>query len=303
MSATVVHDDRLRDLVDPAATAEKIAGGCVFTEGPVWSHRDNSLIFSDVRGDGMYRWTEAGGQEVFRRPSGVANGNTYDRAGRLVTCEHQGRRVSRTLPDGRVETLVSHWEGKRFNSPNDIVGAPNGDLYFTDPPYGLRRPDGTFGPQEIPFNGVYRLAADGQLMVLAEDFERPNGLVISNDGRQLYVDDTERHQVRVFDLGADGGLSNGRVFAEVTHGGTTGRPDGMKLDTEGNLYVTANTAEGVWVYAPDGTLLGFLGVPEPPANAAWGGPDNRTLFITANTSVYRLRMKVSGQPLPIDESR
>jgi gluconolactonase len=303
MSATVVHDDRLRDLVDPAATAEKIAGGCVFTEGPVWSHRDNSLIFSDVRGDAMYRWTEAGGQEVFRRPSGVANGNTYDRAGRLVTCEHQNRRVSRTLPDGRVETLVSHWEGKRFNSPNDIVGVPNGDLYFTDPPYGLRRPDGTFGPQEIPFNGVYRLAADGQLTVLAEDFERPNGLVISNDGRRLYIDDTERHHVRVFDLGADGQLTHGRVFAEVSYGETTGRPDGMKLDTEGNLYVTANTAEGVWVYAPDGALLGFLGVPEPPANAAWGGPGNSTLFITANTSVYRLQMKVSGQPLPIDESR
>ena len=300
MSATVVHDARLQALADPAATAEKIAGGCIFTEGPVWDHRDSSLIFSDVRGDTMYRWTEAGGQEVLRRPSGVANGNTYDRAGRLVTCEHRNRRVSRTLSDGRVETVVSHYEGKRLNSPNDIVGAPNGDLYFTDPPYGLRRPDGTFGPQEIPFNGVYRIAAaDGSLTAVAEDFERPNGLVISNDGRQLYVDDTERHHVRVFDLGADGRLANGRVFVDVSHGETTGRPDGMKLDARGNLYVTANTAEGVWVYAPDGTLLGFIGVPEPPANLAWGGPDNSTLFITANTSVYRLQMKVSGQPLPI----
>jgi hypothetical protein len=122
--------------------------------------------FSDVRGDTMYRWTEAGGQQVLRRPSGIANGNTYDRAGRLVTCEHQNRRVSRTLTDGRVETVVGHYEGKRLNSPNDVVGAPNGDLYFTDPPYGLRRPDGTFGPQEIPFNGVYRIAAaDGRLTV------------------------------------------------------------------------------------------------------------------------------------------
>ena len=304
MSDTVVHDARLRALVDPAATAEKIAGGCTFTEGPVWSHRDNSLIFSDVRGDTMYRWTEAGGQEVLRNPSGVANGNTYDRAGRLVTCEHQNRRVSRTLPDGRVETVTSHYDGKRFNSPNDIVGAPNGDLYFTDPPYGLRRPDGTFGPQEIPFNGVYRIAAaDGLLTAVAEDLERPNGLVISSDGRRLYVDDTDRHHVRAFDLGADGGLTDGRVFADVSHGETTGRPDGMKLDAEGNLYVAANTAEGVWVYAPDRTLLGFIGVPEPPANLAWGGPDNSTLFITANTSVYRLRMKVSGQPLPMGESR
>jgi len=304
MSATVVLDARLRDLVYPDATAEKIAGGCIFTEGPLWSHQDNILTFSDVRGDTMYRWSEAGGQEVYRRPSGVANGNTYDRAGHLVTCEHQNRRVSRTHPDGRVETVVSHFEGKRLNSPNDVVGAPNGDLYFTDPPYGLRQPDGTFAPGEVPFNGVYRIsAADGSLTVVVDDFERPNGLVISNDGRQLLIDDTDRHHVRVFDLGADGGLSNGRLFADVSHGGTTGRPDGMKLDSQGNLYVTANTAEGVWVYAPDRTLLGFIGVPEPPANCAWGGPGNSTLFITANTSVYRLPMKVSGQPIPTDSSR
>jgi gluconolactonase len=301
MSATVVHDARLRDLVDPAAEAEKIAGSCIFTEGPLWSHRDTSLVFSDVRGNTMYRWTEAGGQQIIRQPSGVSNGNTYDLAGHLVTCEHENRRVSRTLPDGSVETVVSHYEGKRLNSPNDVVGATNGDLYFTDPPYGLRRPDGTFGPQEVPFNGVYRIAAaDGGLSVVVDDFERPNGLVISNDGRQLYVDDTDRHHVRVFDLLPDGGVTNGRLFVDVSYSGTVGRPDGMKLDSQGNLYVTANTAEGVWVYAPDGTLLGFIGVPESPANCAWGGPGNRTLFITACTSVYRLQMKVAGQPLPID---
>ena len=203
MSATVVLDPRLEALVDPTATPDKIAGGCVFTEGPLWSHRENALTFSDVRGDTMYRWTEAGGQEILRRPSGVANGNTFDRAGHLVTCEHQNRRVSRTLPDGRIETVVSHYDGKRLNSPNDIVGAPNGDLYFTDPPYGLRRPDGTFGPQEVPFNGVYRIAAaDGRVTLVADDFERPNGLLLSNDGRQLYVDDTDRHHVRVFDPGS-----------------------------------------------------------------------------------------------------
>jgi sugar lactone lactonase YvrE len=304
MSETVVLDPRLEALVHPAATAEKIAGGCIFTEGPLWSHRDNSLTFSDVRGDAMYRWTEAGGQEIYRKPSQVANGNTFDLAGNLITCEHQGRRVSRTLPDGRIETVVSHYEGKRLNSPNDVVGAANGDLYFTDPPYGLRQPDGTFAPGEVPFNGVYRIAAsDGSVTLVADDFERPNGIVVSNDGRQLYVDDTDRHHVRVFDVGADGGLSNGRLFVDVSHGGTVGRPDGMKLDTQGNLYVTANTAEGVWVYAPDGTLLGFIGTPEPPANCAWGGPGNTTLFITANTSVYRLPMKVPGQPLSIDASR
>jgi gluconolactonase len=150
----------------------------------------------------------------------------------------------------------------------------------------------------MPFNGVYRIAAaDGSVTLVASDFERPNGLVVSTDGRQLYIDDTQRHHVRVFDLTADGGLTNGRVFVDVSRGEVTGRPDGMKLDTRGNLYVTANTAEGVWVYAPDGSLLGTIGVPEPPANLAWGGPENSTLFVTAKTSVYRLQMKVSGQPL------
>ena len=301
MSATVVLDARLEALVDPAATPEKIAGGCVFTEGPLWSHRESILTFSDVRGNTMYRWSEATGQQVFRKPSAVANGNTYDLAGNLITCEHEGRRVSRTYPDGRVETLVSHYQAKKLNSPNDVVCAANGDLYFTDPPYGLRQPDGTFAPGEVPFNGVYRVStADGSVTLLVDDFERPNGIVISNDGRQVLIDDTDRAHVRAFDLAADGSLTNGRVFAEVKHTGTIGRPDGMKLDSQGNLYVTANTAEGVWVYAPDGTLLGFIGTSEPPANCAWGGPDNTTLFITANTSVYRLQMKVSGQPLPLD---
>jgi gluconolactonase len=247
----------------------------------------------------LYRWTEADGQQVFRHPSGEANGNTYDRTGRLVSCEHKGRRVARTLADGRVETLVSHYDGKRLSSPNDIVGAPNGDLYFTDPPYGLRQPDGTFAAADIPFNGVYRVAAaDGSVTAVVQDFDRPNGLVISSDGRQIFIDDTQRHHVRAFDIGADGGLSNGRVFVDVTYGEVIARPDGMKLDVEGNLYIAANTAEGIWVYAPDATLLGWIGVPEPPANLAWGGPDRRTLFITAKTSVYRVPMIVAGQPLP-----
>ncbi|MFN8525249.1 MAG: SMP-30/gluconolactonase/LRE family protein [Chloroflexota bacterium] len=299
MSQTVVLDDRLRHLVDPTTAAEQIASGCQFTEGPVWSHRDQSLIFSDVRGGKMYRWTEAGGQQVYRDPSGHANGNTYDLHGRLITCEHANRRVSRTHADGRVETVVSHYQGKRLSSPNDVVGAKNGDLYFTDPPYGLRQPDGSFAPSEVPFNGVFKIsAANGSITSLVEDFERPNGLVITNDGRQLLVDDTDRAHVRAFDIQSDGSLANGRLFANVTHGGTVGRPDGMKLDVAGNLYVTANTAEGVWVFAPDGALLGFIGTPEPPANVAWGGPGNQTLFITANTGVYRIRMKVAGQAIP-----
>ena len=298
MSQSVVLDNRLLDLVDPGLEPEKIAGGCVFTEGPLWDHRDSTLIFSDVRDNTMYRWSEEKGQEVLRKPSGVSNGNTFDLQGRMVTCEHENRRVSRTLADGSVETLVSHFEGKRLSSPNDIVCAPNGDLYFTDPPYGLRLPDGSFGPQEVPFNGVYRIAAEGgAVSLVVDDFVRPNGIVISSDGNTVSVCDTDQHVVRSFDRHQDGSLTNGRVFVDVSHGSTTGRPDGMKLDAAGNLYIAANTAEGVWVYAPDGTLLGFIGLPESPANVAWGGAGNQMLFITAQTSVYRLGLKVSGQPV------
>ena len=299
MGATVVLDPRLESLVNPLATPDQIASDCIFTEGPLWNPRDNTLTFSDVRGNTMYRWSEATGKQVVRQPSGVSNGNTFDRNGDMVTCEHMNRRVSRTYSDGRVETLVDKFEGKRLHSPNDIVLARNGDLYFTDPPYGLRQPDGTFAAGDMPFNGVYRIAAsDGSISLVVDDFERPNGLVLTDDGRHLLIDDTDRHHVRIFDLSDDGKVSNGRVFADVTYGDIVGRPDGMKLDSQGNLYVTANTANGVWVYAPDGTLLGFIGVPEGPANCAWGGPDNRTLFITACTGVYRYQMKVAGQPSP-----
>jgi sugar lactone lactonase YvrE len=298
-----VRDNRLNDLVASDAEPEKIASGYQFTEGPVWHSRDESLIFSDVRGGAMYRWTERGGATVFRQASGVGNGNTYDPQMRLLTCEHEGRRVSRTAADGTVETLVSHYQGKRLSSPNDVICTRSGDVIFTDPPYGLRRPDGTFGPQEIPFNGVFRLSASGELKVLVEDFERPNGLVLSQDGARLFIADTAHEHVRVFDVGSDGSLSNGRIFVEgfqaQVGGAATARPDGMKLDSLGNLYVAANTAEGVWVFSPQGELLGNIALPETPANLAWGGAGWRTLFVTATTSVYRLPMKVAGQAVPI----
>ncbi len=297
MPANVALDSSFERLIDLQSEPERIATGFVFTEGPVWDRRDSSLTFSDIQGNTLYRWTEAGGAEVFRRPSGEANGNTLDRQGRLITCEHANRRVSRTLPDGTVETIASHYQGKLLNSPNDAVCAANGDVYFTDPPYGLRRPDGSFAPQELPYSGVYRIsAADGALTLLAEDFVRPNGLVISSDQRTIFIDDTQAHVVRAFDL-TPNGLRNGRLFADVSRGDIIGLPDGMKMDLEGNLYVTANTAEGVWVFAPGGRHVGFIGVPEPPANLAWGGDDWKTLFITARSSVYRLRMKVAGQPV------
>jgi gluconolactonase len=294
----VALDDRLAELVVLHTEPEKIATGFVFTEGPLWHPRERHFTFSDVRADTMYRWTEAAGATVLRRPSGGSNGNTYDRQGRLITCEHANRRLSRTLPDGTIETVAGDYDGKRLNSPNDVICTPSGDLIFTDPPYGLLQPDRSIVGQELPFFGVFRVrAGGGALELLIGDMERPNGLVISPDGRRLMVCDTDRGHVRAWNVAADGSLSGGAVFAEVKHGGTTGRPDGMKLDERGNLYVAANTAEGVWVFSPEGTLLGLIGLPEPPANIAWGGDNWSTLYATAQTSVYRLPMKVAGQPV------
>jgi gluconolactonase len=218
----------------------------------------------------------------------------------LISCEHGNRRVSRTNPDGTIATVVDRYDGKRLNSPNDVVATPRGDLIFTDPPYGLRRADGSFGPQELPYSGVFRISgSDGALFLLTDDMDRPNGLAITADGSRLFLADTSRHHVRAFALqGAT--LTGGDVFCDVSYEETVGRPDGIKLDVLGNLYVTANTAEGVWVYDPTGALLGFISVGEAPANLAWGGDDWRTLFVTARTSVYRLQMKVAGQPVRID---
>ncbi|MBI3330145.1 MAG: SMP-30/gluconolactonase/LRE family protein [Nitrospinae bacterium] len=175
-----------------------------------------------------------------------------------------------------------------------------GDIYFTDPPYGLRQPDGSFVGQELDCYGVYRCSpADGRLTLLIDDFVRPNGLVLNAAETQLFICDTERHHVRVFDMGADGTLRNGRVFVELTHADLVGRPDGMKMDVEGNLYVAGSTPEGLWVFNPEGRLIGLIGVPEGPANLAWGGVDWKTLFVTARTSVYRIPMKVAGMPVAL----
>jgi sugar lactone lactonase YvrE len=199
-----------------------------------------------------------------------------------------------------VETLASHYDGKRLNSPNDVICASNGDVYFSDPPYGLRQPDGSFKGQELPYCGVFRWsAADEQLTLLIDDFERPNGLALNAQETELYICDTEHHHVRVFDRSADGSLRHGRVCVQLIHGDVLGRADGMKLDVEGNLYVAGNTPEGIWVFNPGGKLIGFISVGELAANLAWGGDDWRTLYITARTSVDRVPMKVAGQPMVV----
>ena len=264
--------------------AEKIADGLGFTEGPLW-HADGYLLFSDIPASQIRKW-DGEALSVFRADSGHSNGLTFDRQGRLIACEHGNRRVSRTEKDGATTVLASHYQGKRLNSPNDVVVKSDGSIYFTDPPYGLNR-----RPQELPYQGVFRIAPNGEMALLVDDFDKPNGLAFSPDEKVLYIADTARKHVRAFDVAADGTITNGRVFAE-TRGPGRGGPDGMKVDTDGRLYVTS--VGGTWVFDKSGKHVGTIVTPEQPANCAFGGEGHRTLFITARQSVYRVVLAVVG---------
>jgi len=275
---------KLNNLIE-RGDPEKLAGGFRFTEGPIWQ-ADGSLLFSDIPANRIYRWTQDGGAQVWREPTGNSNGLTLDREERLIACEHSGRRVSRTEADGSVQAIASHFNGGRLNSPNDVVVKSNGVVYFTDPPYGIQPEE-----REQPVNGVYRILTDGTLELLVDDFDRPNGLAFSPDESILYIDDSPRRHVRAFDVRPDGTLANSRILADMDHP-QPGSPDGMKIDEEGHLYVTGAT--GVWVFEPNGELLGVVVTPERPANCAWGDDDRKSLYITAQTSLYRVRMKVAG---------
>jgi gluconolactonase len=282
------------ELVDTSVPVERIGTGYVFTEGPVWDRRNNRLLFVDFRGDTVYEWIRGKGEPmILRRPSSGNNGLTVDHEGRLLGCLAEPGHVCRTEADGSLTTLASEYEGRQLNAPNDLVVAADGSIYFTDTPY---LPSGRMeGYRGVGCYGVYRIAPDGTLSLLIDNLDPPNGLAISNDGSQLFVDATAHHAVHVWDLASDGTVSNGRLFADTRDGDITGRPDGMKIDVLGNVYVTANTENGIWVYGPDGTHLGFVETPEPPENCAWGDDDWQTLFVTARTSVYAIRMKVAGQ--------
>jgi gluconolactonase len=309
--ALKIVDDRLLDLIDPDYTVERISSGHIFTEGPVWHAIEQHLTFSDVRRQVIHRWTESGGASVFRAPSNNANGNTYDHYGRLVTCA--GRTVTRTKHDGSVEVIAERFGEARLNKPNDVICSPEGDIIFTDPTFGLRDENGMALEREYPFSGVFRISAsDGSLMPLIESIAWPNGLAMTDDGRILFVADSFERTVYAFDIDIDeGGLPGaGRVFVQLASDTSRVLPDGMKLDSRGNLYVAANSPEGIWVFTPDGTLLGMIGLAvEPsahdsghggPSNLAWGGTDWRTMFVTAATSVYKLGVKIPGQPVRID---
>ena len=275
----------LSAIISNNSNVEKLAGGFKFTEGPVWEP-SGFLLFSDIPADTIYKSTSDGKISVFRRPAGHPNGNTLDREGRLVTAEHD-RRLSRTEKNGTVVTLVSRYMGKRLNSPNDVVVKSDNSIYFTDPPYGISEEQ-----EELGFYGVYRLGQNGTLTLLVKDFERPNGLAFSPDEKKLYVNDSEKKHIRVFNVQPNGTLTNGRVFAELKEPNQEGVPDGMKVDVQGNVYCSG--PRGVWVFSPEGKLLGKIIVPEVVANLGWGDNDYKTLYITASTSLYRVRLNIAG---------
>lgn len=285
-------DSRFDALVNAAAPLRRLHDGCEWAEGPVWLPSEEALVWSDIPNDRMLRWSASDGATLFRHPSNYANGNTLDREGRIVTCEHTSNRVSRTELDGSVVTLVDRYRGMRLNSPNDLVVRTDGTIWFTDPPYGiLSEREGRVRDSEIGANFVYRLDPEaGTLDVVADDFDRPNGIAFSPDERTLYVSDSSRAwcHIRQFDVAADGTLSNGRVFAVID----AGVSDGFRLDREGNLWTSAQ--DGIHVFDPSGTLLGKIFVPEKVANCEFGGADRSTLFITASTSLYSVEVRAKG---------
>ncbi len=295
-----VVDERVRELVDESVEVEQIATGFTFTEGPIWM-ADGSLHFSDMPGDKRRRWHPSDGVSVLLDPSRKCNGMTRDNDGNLLVCEHVTSSLVRERPDGVRETLAFHWQGRYLNSPNDVIVASDGSILFTDPTYGRMPGFGIERAQELDFQGVYRIPPGGgqeDLQLLVDDFAQPNGLCLSPDESLLYINDTTRAHIRVFEVGADHALSNGRVFAEGIGDGDLakgGLVDGMKLDERGNVYVTG--PDGVWIFSADGAHLGVIEVPEPVGNVNWGGDDWRTLFIPASASVYSVRMNVGGNRL------
>jgi len=287
-----VRDKTIRELIPEESTIEQVATGFVFTEGPVWC--GNYLLFSDIPMNRIIRLRLLReGPEVtnFRSPSGDPNGSTLDKLDRLINCEHGGRRVTLTEIDGTVKVIAERYDGKRLNSPNDVVVRSDGSVYFTDPPFGIRNRSDL---KELPYNGVYHIAPDGEITLVVDDFDHCNGLAFSPDESILYINDTIRQHIRAFDVARDGSLSNGRVFIE-TKGEEPGAPDGMKVDTRGNIYCTGSG--GFWIINPAGECLARVTPPEFPSNFAWGDSDWKTLYITARTSVYRMRVLVPGIPV------
>jgi gluconolactonase len=300
----ITRADPALDQIVPAGTRlERVAGGFEFTEGPVWA-ADNALLFSSPNTNTIYRWVPTGAVTVFRPKSGYsgpdigrfsqpgANGLTFDPDGRLVMCQHGNRRVLRVEPHGNLTVLADRYDGKRLNSPNDLVYRSDGTLFFTDPPFGL--PGGFADPKkELPFSGVF-MVRDGVLALVTDELAGPNGLAFSPDERYLYVGnwDPERKVVMRYELDRSGAVSDRTVLFDMTEADGADAIDGLKVDQAGNLYVCG--PGGLWVLSADGRHLGTLALPESPHNLAWGDDDAQTLYVTAMTSVYRLRLAIPG---------
>jgi len=287
-------------LIDVYAPVGQLGTGFTFTEGPIWHPVEHYLLFSDVVGNVRRRWDQRSGVREVKRPSNKCNGMTYDVALNLIVCEHETSSLIRETPDGRREILAAHFEGRELNSPNDVCVKSDGAIYFSDPSYGRIPVYGLERPTQLGFQGVYRLRPGGgepQLLVERSLFDQPNGLCFSPDERFLYVNDTVQTLIRVFDVAPDGTLRNGRVFASgIRSELEPGVPDGMKCDASGNVWVCG--PGGIWVFAPHGGLIGKVRVPELAANLTWGGPDFRTLFITATHSVYTVTTKTGPRIEP-----
>lgn len=301
----VAKDPALDDIVPAGYKIEKLDEGFVFIEGPVWIKEGGPyLLFSDVRGNTIYKWAPGGKSAPFLKPvfegdteetgsSGGSNGLTLASDGSLIICEHGNRRISKIAAGGTRTTLVDKYDGKRLNSPNDLVFRSDGSLYFTDPPYGLQGQDKS-EVKELDFNGVYRLGTDGRLTLLTKELTRPNGIAFSPDEKTLYVANSDRQKMiwMAYDVRDDGTIANGRVLFDATGMEGQGAADGMKVDTAGNLYCTG--PGGVLVLTPEGKHLGTIQPAEQPANVAWGDEDAKTLYMTARTGLYRIRLKIPG---------
>jgi gluconolactonase len=274
------------NLLDRDAKLDLFAGGFGFTEGPVWDET-GFLYVSDETLNKIFR-VYPGGRKEELISLGDPDGNTYDRKHRLLDCASVLRAIIEVSPEGHYKILADRFEGKKFNSPNDLVVGPDGAIYFTDPTLDLVKGE----KQEVPFQGVYRLDDKGRVRLLTKGLSQPNGLAFSPDGKRFYVDDSEQRNIRVYDVGRDGNLSNGRIFGEEPGGPHEGVPDGIKVDQNGNIFVTG--PKGIWVWDPQGHHLGTIVMPEQPANLVWGDKDYRTLYITATTSVYRLPTRARG---------
>ncbi len=304
--ATIVsHDPRFEALVPKGAKLEKIAEGFSWVEGPVWDKKERALLFSDIPANTVYQWKEGRGTKPFLNRSGYSgsvpfagkepgsNGLTIDMHGRLVLCRHGDRQIARLERDGTLTVLADRYNGRRINSPNDLVFTSNGDLYFTDPPFGL---PGVFDdPDKTSVQGVYRLSRDGTLTLLISDIKAPNGIAFSPDQKTLYVSDVDPKRAAwlAYDVKSDGNVTNGRVFFDATRWRKDPffGPDGIKVDENGNLF--GARPGGISVIAPDGTLLGTIETGRPTSNVAWG-EDGSTLFVTGGTSVYRIRLAAKG---------